>query len=473
MDFDLIKFLDSNRVDRLKELNAENIDKIITPNSNDDNKILDYLLKGSAIGLGGALTLGLFKALGGKKDINASDEDDDNVMYLKKKATIEEDFDQGIGIAGGIGGSVLAYFLGNKIINYIRDKQAQKALDEAQRQAYHAQGYDVINVKKLKKKANSDSDKGLLGTLVTGGSALGALLFLSGGIGTYAYLNSKYPVNKNDFKVKNPTTIKIIKDDGIKYINNDDEDRELIDRISKQASHMEIPAFLLSGIYKEASQVSDVVSTVAQGNLDSFKKAVDDVGFFNALDLIKGASSQPADEVNKALSVIYCTKEASFKDQFNLLTAAEFGYFNQEMLRTINTMDKCLAKQACDLCDIVRSGLYLSTIQDLGMCKSANSVESINKNVVLINNELEDLITKRANNFLITNQNDTKSTELSNGGVTPASKVNGEALDQQQQKYTDSMDASDKKVSEDVIDDTLQTDCEDLTCTADLKDLFE
>jgi hypothetical protein len=41
-------------------------------------------------------------------------------MYLRKKSSISE----GAAITAGIGGAVLSYLIGNKIVNYIRKKQA-------------------------------------------------------------------------------------------------------------------------------------------------------------------------------------------------------------------------------------------------------------------------------------------------------------------------------------------------------------
>ena len=424
--------------------------------------IADYFLKGSALGLGTALSLGLFKILGGKHDIDPQSEDDDHIMYLRKKSSISE----GGAITAGIGGAVLSYLVGNKIINYIRKKQAQKALDEAQEQAYDSQGYDIV------KKANNKD--GVMDTITTGGTALATLLMLSSGVATYAYLNAKYPIDKKQFEVNNPTTVKIIKgDNDVTYIS-DSEDQQLIEKIKKQASHMEVPAFMLCSMYKNASQAADVVATVAQGNLDKFEKTVQDVGFFNAIDLIKGAAELPTDPVNEAVSVIYCTKQASFNEQFKLLTAAEFGYFDTEVLHSASQLEPQLMKSACDLCDAVSGGMYMSVLNDLQLPlhKQAAIVEiPADIDYVECKSNMETLLKKRAESFLMNTNNCDTSTELSNCGTTPASSKDEQELENESEEYSDSMDSDEEDaVSQDPIDQQLEDSS--ITDTKELADLF-
>lgn len=429
-----------------------------------DYKLLaDYLLKGSALGLGTALSLGLFKVLGGKHDIDPQTEDDDHIMYLRKKSSISE----GAAITAGIGGAVLSYLIGNKIVNYIRKKQAQKALDEAQQQAYNAQGYDVV------KKAN-DNKGGVWDTVTTGGTALATLLMLSSGVATYAYLNAKYPIDKKQFEVNNPTTVKIIKgDNDVSYIS-DSEDQQLIEKIKKQASHMEVPAFMLCSMYKNASQAADVVATVAQGNLDKFEKTVQDVGFFNAIDLIKGASELPTDPVNEAVSVIYCTKQASFNEQFKLLTAAEFGYFDTEVLHSASQLEPQLMKSACDLCEAVSGGMYMSVLNDLQLplYKQASTIEiPTDLDYDECKSNMETLLKKRAESFLMNTNNCDTSTELSNCGTTPASSKDEQELEDESEEYSDSMDDDEEdSVSQDPIDQELEDSS--IVDTKELADLF-
>ena len=424
--------------------------------------IADYLLKGSALGLGTALSLGLFKVLGGKHDIDPNSEDDDHIMYLRKRANVSE----GLAITSGIGGAVLSYFIGNKIINYIRKKQAQKALDEAQEQAYDTQGYQVV------KKANDD--KGLFDTVATAGTALGSLLMLASGVGTYAYLNAKYPIDKKQFEVSNPTTIKIIKGDSDVAYVSDDEDHQLIERIKKQASHMELPAFMLCSMYKKASQAADVVATVAQGNLDKFEKTVSDVGFFNAIDLVKGAAELPTDPVNEALSVIYCTKQASFSEPFNLLTAAEFGYFDNDTLSSVSQLQPDLMKCACDICETTSGSLYMALLKDLNLPIVKSASEGINEDIDDTDCKLnvEMLLRKRAESFLMCNNNCDTSSEFSNGGTEDTAKKEDSTLEEESESYEDAMeDKEEKAVKEDPID--LELEQANAIDTQELAQLFD
>lgn len=457
---DLISWFNTTPVEKVQK---EYKDKALGGDSIDYDLIKDYLLKGSALGIGTALSLGLFKVLGGKRDLRSNSGEDDHIMYLRKKSSISE----GLGITAGLTGAIISYLVGNKIINHIRKKQAQKALDDAQQQAYTTQGYDIV------KNANNE-DKGVLDKVTTGATALTTLLMLASGVATYSYLNAKYPLNKKQFEVNNPTTVKIIKNDNnVSYVS-DDEDRALIERIKKQASCMEIPAFMLCSMYKKASQTADVVATIAQGNLDKFEKTVQDVGFFNAIDLVKGASTLPMDPVNEALSVLYCTKQASFSEPFNLLTAAEFGYFDTDTVHAVSKLTPQLMKRACDICETTSGSLHMAVLNDLDMPITKSASEDINEDIDYTDCKLnvEMLLNKRAESFLMCNNNCDTSSELSNGGTECTAKKEDSTLEEESESYEEAMeDDEEKAVKEDPID--MELEQSNAVDTQELAQLFD
>lgn len=435
-------------------------------NQIDYKKIVDYLGKGAALGLGTSVLLGMFRALGGKEALSKDTSEDDHIMYIQKKSSFLLDSD-GLGITAGVSGALLAYFLGNKLINKIRSQKAQEELDEAQRIAYKSHGYNIV------KKA--EEDKSFYEETKTVATALASLLALAGAVSTYSYLNHKFPVNKNQFKVENPTTIKLINDDQASYIS-DDEDEQLINRIRKQASSLELPAFLLHSMFKNASSASDIISTISQGNNEQFEKAIKDVGFESALDLVKGASLADTDPVNDALAALYCVKEASFKNQFNLLVAAEYSSINPGLMKMASVLDDQQSKVAMELSSMLNSCMYMKTIQDLQLHKYA-SIDPIKiasgKRSANIVPHILNLIQKRANSFLINNINSTDSTDLSNNGTALASKKEQNDIQQDAQNYADSVSNTTKSVSEDQIDEELNEAVQNITSTADLSNLFE
>ena len=65
---DLISWFNTTPVEKVQK---EYKDKALGGDSIDYDLIKDYLLKGSALGIGTALSLGLFKVLGGKRDLRS------------------------------------------------------------------------------------------------------------------------------------------------------------------------------------------------------------------------------------------------------------------------------------------------------------------------------------------------------------------------------------------------------------------
>jgi hypothetical protein len=61
-------------------------------------------------------------------------------------------------------------------------------------------------------------------------------------------------------------------------------------------------------MYKQASIASNIINTVASGQGAQFENAVNQIGFSNSLNLVKGASALKVNPVAEALAIEYCTK---------------------------------------------------------------------------------------------------------------------------------------------------------------------
>lgn len=441
-------------------------------NSEDKDNLIKYLLAGSALGLGGGLTAGVIRMLRNNKKLQEKDLDDDTI-YLQKQSSISEGLALGLGVGGG---GYLGYILGDKIINEIRAKEAQKALDDAQKVLLSSKGYKVVNKKHSDEPdildeaidAQFSKQAGVLDQMSTGLGALAAVLMLSGGVASYNYLDSVYPIREvtkgMDDELK-PKKYKIQQDgELVDNINTDLEEAKIVDDLVKNSSYMVIPAFMLHSIEKKASLASNIIATVAQGNGASFEQAVDQVGFDNALNLVKGASSRSVDPVAEELSVLYCTKEASFSPQFNLLVAAEFLSSYPNMTKAANSLTAEQLGILNNFSDDILSAINLATASDLGA--TYNHLEkSASENYYTIEDSMLSVINKRASSFLITNNNSAQASQLSGGGVAPASKKEHDIIKQEAHAYKQAVEADKKDQIQDPIDDTLantQTDLSDL-----------
>lgn len=428
------------------------------------DRLLAYLLAGGAIGGGTALTAGLIKMLTNNASIYNNTEDDDDTLYISKKAG----FTEGVGLGLATGSAIGAFILGDNLIDYIRKKQAQQALDEAQIDALSAQGFKVVNknhkTKGTPQIAKTASSGGLLSGIGTWTGALGALLMLTGGVATYHYLDNEYPINTDKFKPKAPKKIKVVDSSTINNLSDDQEAEDaLIDKVveanmeklNKKAS-VELPAFMLySGPDRVHSMAANVINTVANGNGIQFTKQAEELGFARALNLVKGAAYQEADPVAESLAVLYCTKEASFAPQFNLLVASEFATFNPGIMKQA----ACLTPQQYEVLDTIEKQakdiFNLAIIRDLkfdeGDFETFNKVASVSKSNGAV---LLSYIDKVANSFITTNEQAQPATNLSGGGVTYASKKDKELIKEEAHKYKEAMKNKDQII--DQIDDQLQ-----------------
>lgn len=440
--------------------------------SEDKDNLIKYLLAGSALGLGGGLTAGVIRMLRNNRKLQEKDLDDDTI-YLQKQSSISEGLALGLGVGGG---GYLGYLIGDKIINELRSKEAQKALDDAQKVLLNSKGYKVINKKHsdepdlLDRAIDEQLSKqaGMIDRMSTGLGVLASLLMLSGGVASYNYLDSVYPIREVTKGMEDelkPKKYKIQQDgELVDNINTDLEEAKIVEDLVKNSSYMVIPAFMIHSIEKKASLASNVIATIASGNGASFEQAVEQVGFDNALNLVKGASSRSVDPIAEELSVLYCTKEASFSPQFNLLVAAEFLSSYPNMTKAANSLTSDQLGILNNFSEDILSAINLATAVDLGATYD-HLEKSASENYYTIEDTMLSVINKRASSFLITNNNSAQASQLSGGGVAPASKKDHDIIKQEAHAYKQAVESNKKDQIQDPIDDTLantQTDLSDL-----------
>lgn len=424
------------------------------------NKMLQYLLAGGAVGGSLALGTGLYKHYKNTLENQDSSSDDDDVLYIQKQSNVPDGW--GLGAFGL--GTILSYMLGSNLMNKYRKAQAQKALDEAQSQFLGAQGYQVIS--------NKDSEESLekhavVDTADSLGTAMGVLmsvLGIGGGLAAYHYLDNEYPlVEPSDDGY--PKRIKVVKGNRIKTISNDGDPytetdaRQIVNELNKSAAeNMNITTYVLHSMYKKASIASNIINTVASGQGAQFENAVNQIGFKNSLNLVKGASALKVNPVAEALAIEYCTKQASFAPQFNLLAAAEFINFNPNLVKQAKELD---LQQKYDVNYMSKQASVAFALHTAADMNATEDVASVDTSDVSVKDAMLYTINKIAASSLITNNNAVTASELSGGGVAEASKKDPELLSKESNLYKQVMDSKKTDTFEDPIDGSLEAVMQD------------
>lgn len=458
-------------------------------NEEDLKLLAKYLLGGVAVG---GTTIGLsnlYKYLAGQKDLKKiNKEDDDDTLYIFKKQSNAENQDStnsnlswvdGLGIGTAVVGGLGTFLLGQNLINYIRKKQAQEQLDKAQRMALNAQGYDILN-----KKASNDSEGGwnwrdllsypgrlanavtdgassVFGTASAAGTALASLLYLTGGIGTYYYLKNQYPIKEKEVKL--PKKFKIVdpEENTVHTQSRDEDEQELIDDIIKQSS-ADVVAHMLHSTYKSASSASDIIATVASGDIDRLELNIAEYGLPTALDMVKGASCTEVNPAAEALAIQYCTKFAKFAPQFNLLTATEYAALNPDLVKVASNLIPEVQAELLNTAQGVSELFKAASIQDLNMSEDimdAGIADRIDEDNIEggIGGAIKRCIEKLAGaaSPIATQTLETDSTQLSGQGITAASAKPEEVIKQENNEYKDAVRNNVNNADDDPVDQAL------------------
>jgi hypothetical protein len=220
-----------------------------------------WLASGAALGGGTMMAAKLLHYLN-ESDPDKLKEEDDDTLYVYKKANgdndSEDDGDGTMGYALGVPGSIAAAlgtaWLVNQLYNKMRKDEAQKELDEAQRMFIRASGMTPVD--EFKKKASNDLASGevsnfakLKGSMI----ALPLLVALTTGIVSNAILESQFPLEKK--KPSPPRRIELI----------DEEDAKRMQAVEKLASAVDDNAkeLLIRTLHLTKSASCDISNLVA------------------------------------------------------------------------------------------------------------------------------------------------------------------------------------------------------------------
>lgn len=277
-----------------------------------------YLLGGALLGTGAATVTSLINYIRHMDEKIGDSSEDDSTIYVYKPREKKAGLETGIGIAGGVAATLASYALVKKLYAALRMQQAQKELDEAQHIFIDAQGYEPA----LKKEAASDGEGlGIVDTLFSAPVAVPLLVALASGIVANKTLDYYYPLPKK--KPATPKKIEVIETPeeaeaaaAVKnasfYPGAGDDARELLMRITVQQP-------------VENSDFLNVVKSAALGGANAFLVTAQQLGFQEAVGLVKGASVHPVDPFAEHLAISWLAKSAFLKEASTILAAAEFA----------------------------------------------------------------------------------------------------------------------------------------------------
>lgn len=328
----------------------------------DKDLVRNYLIGGAATGGGVALATALVNYLRHlKDDADESDDDDDTIKIYKQAPQEKVAMTLGgpLALTGGIVSAAGTYALVNKLYEALRKKQAQDKLDEAQNIFLESQGYKKLDKNKKTSDEEKESEKSAsagkgMSTSELGISiplALPILMALGSGVVAHKLLNKSFPIKKKD--VQSPKRIEIV---------DAPVEEEEIDK-SAGITDTDGFEFLLRTINMTkaaSSDVSNLIATAADGRLKDFKNTAGVIGFADALDTVKGASSAlDVDPLTEQIAISCLAKSASVGAQTGLLAAAEFADLYPAFFKAASKLSEkkknALYKIACIFGHAIRS----------------------------------------------------------------------------------------------------------------------
>lgn len=325
-------------------------------NDNDLATIKKYLVGGASLGAGVGLITSYANYLNRLK--KRENEEDDDTLYVYKKASAESDsyLATPLAIAGGTVSTLATYALVKKLYTKMRLKAAQDDLDRAQHAFLDASGYESTT-KKPKNKPTAEEAPVKVASTISGRSLTGTEALLStpvlvpllsaigAGIVTTKVLDKQFPSQVK--KVKGPRRIEVIEkpeDDQEEYEKQASAEDMEVDGIE----HL-IRTVLLTK--NATSDLSNLVAATAAGGLDDFEKLASVVGFVDALNSVKGASNLDTDPLCEHVAICTLAKKASIREQVAMLAASEFAEMQSSAYKQAAALDDysadCLYKAAC------------------------------------------------------------------------------------------------------------------------------
>lgn len=329
----------------------------------DKDLVRNYLIGGAAAGGGVALATALVNYLRHlKDDADESDDDDDTIKIYKQAPQEKVAMTLGgpLALTGGIVSAAGTYALVNKLYEALRKKQAQDKLDEAQNIFLETQGYKKLDKKKKPSKEEEESEKSASAGKGMSASELGIsiplalpiLMALGSGVVAHKLLNKSFPIKKKD--VQSPKRIEIV-----------DAPVEEEEELDKSAGITDTDGFefLLRTINMTkaaSSDVSNLIATAADGRLKDFRNTAGMIGFADALDTVKGASSSlDVDPLTEQIAISCIAKSAAVGAQTELLAASEFAELYPAFFKAASNLSEkkknALYKIACIFGHAIRS----------------------------------------------------------------------------------------------------------------------
>lgn len=329
---------------------------LLSFNDNDLATIKRYLIGGASLGAGAGLITSYANYLNRLK--KRENEDDDDTLYVYKKASAKADsyLATPFAIAGGTVSTLATYALVKKLYTKMRLKAAQEDLDRAQHAFIGASGYDVAD-KKPKNKPTSEEAPVKVASTIKARSLTGTETLLStpvlvpllsaigAGIVTTKVLDKQFPSQIK--RVKGPRRIEVIE-------KPDDDQEEYEKQASAEDMEVDGIEHLIRTVLltkNATSDLSNLVATTAAGGLDDFEKLAGVVGFAEALNSVKGASEMDTDPLCEHVAICTLAKKASIREQVAMLAAAEFAEMQSAAFKQAAALDEysadCLYKAAC------------------------------------------------------------------------------------------------------------------------------
>lgn len=343
----------------------------------DKSLIKKWLIGGASVGGGVALATSLVNYL---KHINRSraDEDDDTLYLIRKKNPEEEGLPKaaslggGLAISGGVLSSLGAYALVKKLYEAMRKKEAQDELDKYQKAFLDVQGYEKADKKTVmaQKSASAGRPMSVSEGVWSLPVAVPILVALGSGVLAKKVLDNTYPIPKKK-KVTGPKRVEIIDDA--------DEIAEKVASAVPDSCGLELLYRTVQFKKEASSSISDLISAIAVGDAGRFEKAASEIGYADALSVVKGAASEDVDPVSEQIAITYMAKKASIAPQTALVAASEFAEFYPNFFKMACAMDEDRADAFVKIAKILGYAFKNELLEDHGISYTEQD-ENIVKN---------------------------------------------------------------------------------------------
>lgn len=347
-----------------------------TFSENDLNTLRKYLVGGLSLGASAGLITSFMNYI---KNLHKNkNEDDDDTLYVYKKGSATNTAGDSylatpLAITGGLLSTLASYALVKKLYTKMKLKAAQQELDEAQHAFISASGYETD--KDLKKKASQGRSITMSELLLSAPVLIPMLTALASGTVAVKMLNKNFPTEIK--KVTGPKRIEVIEKpqkDQDEFKPKNVEKQASVDASQEDATEFLIRATLLTR--DDNSDLADLVAATATGELNSFIKTANSIGFTEALNTIKGAATREFSPLQEHLAIIALTKTSSIADSVGLLAAAEFANAQTNAFQQANSLSDEDKESLFKAASILGRAIRYELSEDLGIKEPSESYMS-------------------------------------------------------------------------------------------------